>query len=86
MVTTIQLDNKIKMQLDSLKIHRETYNDLLIRILDSYKLDEIDRESLIATVEVLSNPELMKGIREALSEDGKGISWEKIKKDLDLNV
>ena len=85
MATTIQLDNNVKMQLDSLKIHRETYNDLLLRILDNYNLDEVDRESLIATVEVLSDPELMKGIGEALSEDG-GTSWEKIKKDLSLNV
>lgn len=85
MATTIQLDNKVKMQLDSLKIHRETYNDLILRILDNYNIEEIDRESLIATVEVLSDSELMKGIGEALSESG-GISWEKIKKDLDLNV
>jgi len=85
MVTTIQLDNNVKTQLDSLKIHRETYNDLLLRILDNYNLEEVDKESLIATIAVLSDPELMKGIREALSESD-GTPWEEIKKDLDLNV
>ena len=89
MVTTIQLDNEVRLQLDSLKIHRETYNDLLLRILNDYSVDEIDRESLIATIEVLSDSELMKGIGEALGEverEERGVSWEKIKKDLDLNV
>ena len=81
MATTIQLDNDVKMQLDSFKIHRETYNDLLLRILDSYKLDEVDRESLIATVEVLSDPELMKGIGEALREKG-GTSIEDLRAEL----
>ena len=85
MVTTIQLDNDVRMQLDSLKIYRETYNDLLLRILNNYSVDEVDRESLIATIEVLSDSELMKDMGEALSEEG-GTSWEEIKKALDLNV
>ncbi len=87
MVTTIQLNNDVKMQLDSLKIYRETYNDLLLRILDNCFLNENDRENLIATVEVLSDPELMKGIKEALSEEDKGIvgtSIEDVRKELEI--
>ena len=88
MVTTIQLDNEVKMQLDSLKIYRETYNDLLLRILSSYPVGEVDRESLIATIEVLSDLELMSGIKDSLEEMERGtsgISIENLKKDLGLN-
>ena len=84
MATTIQLDNHVKTMLDSLKIHRETYNDLLIRLLENHD-NKVDVETLVATIEVLSDPELMRGIGEALQEKD-GISWEKIKKDLSLNV
>lgn len=85
MATTIQLDNSVKEKLDSMKVYRETYNDLLIRMLDNCNSEEPDKESLIATIEVLSDPELMKGIKEALTEES-GVSWKKIKEDLNLDV
>ena len=85
MATTIQLDSSVKSMLDSIKINRETYNDLLIRLLKNHEPEQLDKESLTATIEVLSDPELMKGIKEALEETG-GVSWEQIKKDSNLNV
>ena len=90
MITTIQLDIKLKAKLDSLKIHhRETYNDLISRLINNCSPAKASRESLIETIEVLSDPEMMRGIAEALQEIEKGeigVSWEEIKKELDLNV
>ncbi|MBS3076100.1 hypothetical protein J4429_06635 [Candidatus Pacearchaeota archaeon] len=89
MVTTIQLDEKLKEQLDELKIHhRETYNDLIKRLIQCSSPQEMDKESLIATIEVLSDPELMKGIKEALEriEEGDfGTPIEQVRKELGLN-
>ena len=88
MVTTIQVDEELKEKLDELKIHhRETYNDLIKRMIENCFLQGTDKESLIATIEVLSDPELMKGIKEALEEESrgeKGISLEELKKELGI--
>jgi len=88
MVTTIQLDEELKEQLDELKIHhRETYNDLIKRLIENCSPQEMDKESLIATIEVLSDPELMKGIKEALEriEQGDfGTPVEQVRKELGL--
>jgi RNA polymerase-binding transcription factor DksA len=67
MVTTIQIDEKLKEKLDELKIHhRETYNDLIERLMQSCTSSNMDRENLIATIEVLSDAETMRNIKEAL--------------------
>lgn len=44
-------------------------------------LSEEDYESLLETLEILSNPKLMKDIRKAKEElkKGKGIPWDKVK-------
>ena len=89
MVTTIQIDEKLKEKLDELKIHhRETYNELIIRILNSCSPQNLSRESLTETIEILSDPETMRDIAEALEEyeQGRGIEFSKLKKELDLNV
>lgn len=89
MVTTIQLDEKIKEKLDKLKIHhRETYNELISRLIGHSSSRNIGRESLIETIEVLSDPETMRNIAEALEEykQGEGIDFEKVKRELHLNV
>ncbi len=89
MVTTIQIDEVLKKKLDEFKIHhRETYNDLIARLIEGSSPNNADRESLIATIEVLSDPQLMKGIREALIriENGDyGTSLEDLKKELGLD-
>ncbi len=89
MVTTIQIDEKVKEKLDRLKIHyRESYNDLIIRILGSCTLQNVSKESLIETIEILSDPETMRDIAESLEEyeQSKGIEFSKLKKELNLNV
>jgi predicted transcriptional regulator len=88
MVTTIQIDENLKEKLDKLKIHhRESYNALLQRVLENCNLNYMDNESLIATIEVLSDPNLMKGIKEALEEESRGeegTSLEDLKKELGI--
>jgi len=73
MVTTIQLDEKLKEKLDKLKVHhRETYNELILRLIGSSSPKKLDRESLIETIEVLSDPQTMRDIAEALEDYEKG--------------
>jgi len=88
METTIRLNIETKKQLDKLKIHnRESYNELIQRMIQSGSLKEMDKESLIATIEVLSDPELMKGIKEALEEEQRGeygMPLEEVKKELGI--
>jgi len=83
-ITTIQLDTKIKSKLDALKIHhRETYNELIERIIQTTNPQNVDKESLIETIEVLSDPQAMKDIAEALQEEG-GTTLEDLEKELKL--
>lgn len=89
MVTTIQVDEKLKEKLDSLKMHhRETYNELIQRLISCSSPREVDRDSLIETIEVLSDPEMMRGLIKGLRdfEEGKFKSFEQIKKEMKLNV
>lgn len=65
-ITTIQLDSKTKERLDNLKVHpRETYNEIITRLLKG-NLKKVDKESLIETIEILSDPQTMREIAEAL--------------------
>ena len=87
MATTIQIDENLKQKLDNIKIHhRETYNELINRMINNFS-SEVDNESLIATIETLSDPELMKGIKESLKEEERGepgTSLEDLKKELGI--
>jgi len=88
-ITTIQLDSKIKEKLDKLKVHhRETYNELISRLISNTSPSNADRESLIETIEVLSDPEAMRDIAKGLKdiEQGKTISFEDLIKELDIDV
>lgn len=86
METTIRLSTGVKEKLDSFKVHsRESYNDVIARITENSKI-KVDEESLKETIEVLSDPELMKDLKEALKSKDGGTSWIEIKKDLKLNV
>lgn len=87
MITTIQVDEQVKHKLDNLKIHpRETYNELIKRLIENPNINKVDKESLIETLEVLSDPETMKDIAEALKEFSlkRGKSLEQIEKELSL--
>ena len=82
--TTIQIDRTLKEKLETIKLHqRETFNELIFRLIDNCSIENASRESLIATIEVMSDPELMRGIHEGLQEDG-GTSLEEFKKELGL--
>ena len=87
MTTTIQIDNKLKERLDNLKVHhRETYNELISRLISHASPTKAEKESLIATIEVLSDPETMREIAEGLEDykKGRGKTLEKVKKELGL--
>ncbi len=72
METNIRLDSNVKKKLDSLKIHsRESYNEVVTRIIGSMK-KSVDEESLRETIEVLSDPETMRDIAEALEDYERG--------------
>jgi len=90
MITTIQLDNKLKEKLDRLKVHhRESYNDLIARLIENCSPNKMDKESLVETIEILSDSETMRNLAEAMErfERGeKGVSFEGLKKELKLNV
>ncbi len=86
MVTTVQINEEIKERLNSLKIHpRESYNDLISRLIDSYSPEVASRESLIETLEILSDPGLMKGIVKGLDDmkAGRTKTLNQITKELD---
>ena len=86
MVTTVQSNEEIKERLNSLKIHpRESYNDLISRLIDSYSPEVASRESLIETLEILSDPGLMKGIVKGLDDmkAGRTKTLNQITKELD---
>ena len=85
MVTTVQIDNELKERLNRLKIHpRESYNDLISRLVDSYSPEVASRESLIETLEILSDPEMMRGIAQGLEDikAGKVKTLDQISKEL----
>lgn len=86
MVTTVQIDNELKERLNRLKIHpRESYNDLISRLIDSYSPDVASRESLIETLEIFSDPELMRGIARGLEDikAGRAKALKQINRELD---
>ena len=85
MVTTIQIDEKVKAKLDTLKIHRrESYNELISRLMNSSSQENVSRETLIETLEILSDSELLKGIERGIQdiEAGRIRPLSKVRKEL----
>jgi len=73
MITTIQIEKNIKEKLDKLKVHeRESYNELIARLISGCSPRKMDKESLIETIETLSDPEEMREIAKALEEYNRG--------------
>jgi len=85
MISTIQINKDLKKKLDKLKFYdRETYNDIILRLVDSCDEKNKDKESLSETVEVLSDPETMRDLAEALEDinnSNKWVSWDDMKKE-----
>ena len=87
MITTIQLDTKVKAKLDALKVYnRETYNEIISRLVNDSSPTKADRESLIETIEILSDPETMKSIARGLEDYNKGRfkTLEQVKKEFNI--
>ena len=85
MVTTIQIDEKVKAKLDTLKIHRrESYNELISRLINSSSPENVSRETLIETLEILSDSEFLKGIERGIQdiEAGKIRPLSEVRKEL----
>jgi len=69
METTIRLNINVKEKLDSLKVHsRESYNEVLSRMIGECKTMNVDEESLKETIEILGDPEIMRDIADALND------------------
>lgn len=84
MTTTIQVDNDIKKQLELLKIHkRETYNELILRLINNFSKENYSKENLLETIEILSDPIAMRNIAKGLNEKG-GTPLEEVEKELGL--
>ena len=85
MISTIQINKDLKKKLDKLKFYdRETYNDIILRLVDSCDEKNKDKESLSETVEVLSDPETMRDLAEAIEDvnnSNKWVSWDDMKKE-----
>ena len=72
MVTTIQLEEKTKAKLDSLKdFERETYEEVVQKLLNLMEEENMELSE-----------QTKKDIEQARKEfrEGKGISWEEVKK------
>ena len=86
MVTTIQVNEDTKEMLDKLKVHyRESYNELLRRLTSSYS--EEDKESLIDTIEIMSDPQTMRDIAQGLEdyENGKFKTLKEVEEELEID-
>ena len=86
MVTTIQIDEKLKARLDQLKIHhRESYNELISRLTNSSSPKLVSRDTLIETLEVLSDSEFIKGIERGIKdiEEGRIKPLSQVRKELE---
>lgn len=69
--TTITIDLKVKKILDGLKkARRESYNDVLNRILSDTKDEDVD--SLKETVEILSDPDTMARLAKSMDDFRRG--------------
>jgi len=72
-ITTIQVEEKTKEKLDKLKVHeRESYNEVIRRMVEECKHIKVDEESLKETIEILSDPDTLRDIAEALTEYEQG--------------
>lgn len=73
MITTIQVEENTKNNLDKLKIHeRESYNEVIRRMLSECSGKRIDEGCLKETIDILSDPETLRDIAEALNEYSEG--------------
>ena len=84
-ISTIQVKEETKKRLQSMKLHpRESYNELISRLINSSSPENVSRETLIETLEILSDSEFLKGIERGIQdiEAGKIRPLSKVMKEL----
>jgi len=78
-ITTITLNKNIKKKLDALKRYdREPFNDVIDRLVsgdNSNSSKSVDFESLSETVEILSDPKIMKSLAKSLNDLKRGKTY-----------
>jgi len=73
MATTIQIHEKIKLRLDDLKQERESYEDVIVNLIEKVEKQKKDQTSL-----------LIQGYKEMAQESAKITKeWSSIDKDWD---
>ncbi len=73
MATAVQIDNELKERVNRFKIHsRDSYNGLISRLMDSHSPDVASRESMIETLDLFSDAEIMRGIARGLKDNKAG--------------
>ena len=78
---TIQIGVELKERLDAKKIHnRESYNDVILKLINNKP--EYDRESMMETLEILSDPETLRDIAKGLEDikAGRVYTLEEVRK------
>lgn len=67
--TTITVDRALKSRLDKLKRHsRESYNDVVGRLLSRSIGEDVDVEALLETIAILSDPEIMQSLARGVED------------------
>ena len=70
--TTITLDIKVKKRLERMKVHpRESYTSVIAKLLKKPALNrsDVDRiEGMLATAEILSDPEAMRSLAKSIED------------------
>ncbi len=75
MVTSIQIHEEAKQQLNSLKKRRESYEDLILRLVESVELQKRNQNKLV-----------VEGYKEMAKESLKVTKeWSSVDKDWDQN-
>ena len=75
-ITTVTLSRDVKKKLDKLKRYdREPLNDVLDRLLSGNPSNNSSGESLVETIEILSDPEIMASLVKSLESLKKGKTY-----------
>lgn len=78
---TIQIGVELKNKLDARKVHsRESYNEVISKLIN--KTPEYDSESMMETIEILSDPEALRDIARGLEDikAGRVYTLEEVRK------
>lgn len=75
-ITTITLSRDVKRKLEKLKRYdRESFNEILSRLLSAKISRRDDSDSLSETIEILSSPDIMRSLAKSLEDLKKGKTY-----------